>query len=93
MTLVRYFKPTIKRQRHLYFFQAAPFRGYAHASSSIEVANKEVKYIILESSEIMSEHDGLDSWAMKRDPCVKFSQRAKVSVAKYASECGVAAAL
>ena len=41
----------------------------------------------------MSEHDGLDSWAMKRDPCVKFLQRAKVSVAKYASERGVAAAL
>ena len=29
---------------------------------------------------------------MKRDPCVKLSQQAKVSVAKYALEHGVAAA-
>ena len=34
-----------------------------------------------------------DSKAMERDPYVKFSEKAKVAVAKYVSEHGVAAAL
>ena len=65
-------------------------------SSSIEAANMEVKSIILES-QISSENDAASTRAstavMKRGLYVKFSQQAKVSVAKYASEHGVAAAL
>ena len=62
-------------------------------SSSIEAANKEVKSIVSQSEENDAERNAGSKTAMKRGPYVKFSQQAKVSVAKYASEHGVAAAL
>ena len=57
-----------------------------------------MKSIILGRGSFKSKNDAerndeASTTAIKRDPYVKFLQQAKVSVAKYASEHGVAAAL
>ena len=68
-------------------------------SSSIEAANKEAESIVYQVEKSSSENDPegnsvtAESKAMKRGPYVKFSQQAKVAVAKYAAEHGVAAGL
>ena len=91
MALLRYLKPT-KAPTASTLALPSGLLLEAMPSSSIEAANKEVKPIIIESSENDAASTMTLTAAMKRGTCVKFSQRAKVSVAKYASEHHVAAA-
>ena len=92
---MKYFKPTKAPTVSTLLLPSGPLLEVM-PSFSIEGANTEVKSIILES-QISNENDAASTRAwttvMKRGPYVKFSQQAKVSVAKYASEHGVAAAL
>lgn len=64
-------------------------------STSIDAANKEVQAIIESATrqENLGEESGPEGKDTKRGPYVKFSQQAKITVAKYATEHGVAAAL
>ena len=56
-------------------------------SNLTEVANKAVEFVVTHK-EI-----GSEGKAMKRGPYTKFSQRAKITVVKYAAEHGVGAVL
>jgi len=94
MALCKYFKPINRSTLPL---PSGPLSEIV-PSFSIEAANKEVESIISQVEKSSSENDPegnsstAESKTMKRGPYVKFSQ-AKVAVAKYASEHGVAAAL
>ena len=62
-------------------------------SSSVEAANKEVNLLFSSQVKMMQLAQRPRQPGNERDPCVKLSQQAKVSVAKHASAHGVAAAL
>ena len=96
MALLKYFKPI---KRSTLPLPNGPLSEFV-PSSSIEAANKEVESIVSQVEKSLSENDtegngaaASESKVMKRGPYVKFSQQAKVAVAKYASEHGVAAGL
>ena len=84
VALLKYFEPTKAPMVSTLPFPSGPFSEIMPLSS-IEAANKEVKYVILKS-QISSESDAVSTRAsivaMKKGPYIKFSQQAKVSVAK-----------
>ena len=89
MALLKYFKPTKAPMASSLPLPSGPLSEVT-PSSSIEAANKEVKSIILgrgffKSKNDAEGNDAASTTAMKRGSYVKFSQQAKVSVAKYAS--------
>ena len=91
MVLLKYFKPIKSPTTSTLPLLSRPL-SKVMPSSSIEAANEEVKSILKSSENDVTSTTAL-TVAMKRGPYVKFSQQAKVSVVKYASEHGVAAAL
>ena len=95
MALFKYFKPI---KRSTLPLLNGPLSEFV-PSSSIEAANKEVESFFSQVEKSLSENDVegngaavSESKVMKRGPYVKFSQ-AKVAVATYALEHGVATAL
>ena len=91
MVLLKYFKPIKLPMTSTLPLPSGPL-SKVMPSSSTEAANEEVKSI-LKSSENDAMSTTALTVAMKTGLYVKFSQQAKVSVVKYASEHGVTAAL